>query len=473
MKTTVQVSLSGIAFNLDENAYQQLKSYIDELELHFKDDKEIIDDIETRIADLLSLRIKSIDQAVKLSDINEIIETIGNPKQIDDGENTSPENFKKQFESVNQPIRKRLYRDTENRVIAGVCSGLGHYLKVDAAWIRVVFIVFMILSVQTAGWSFGSRSITFGMPFVLFAYIIMWIVMPKTKTTRQTLEMHGYESNQQSNNNNENGFLDFVGGFLRVLVKICVIVTLSIVILVCSSLLIAAVVGFFGGSLFGGTNLISLIDYINMGIGNEFIQKLALALLIFIPLFLFVYYSIKTLLRLKYSDKPMSILCGIVWFLSVLYVGGNVAVMFSDKYTYSREKFDLVDKGNKVLNVELPSNYEQMEFTGVHFDNTLIYRKDDDKNSIYIRPQVYVRRVDSVVDCRIEVSKSACARSRKQEKDIVNQMPKGYVQSDSTTITLEPMRFDKHNKWSFENIGIFIYVTDSTEVKFENTEIWD
>jgi hypothetical protein len=100
MKTTVQVSLSGIAFNLDENAYQKLKSYIDQLQLHFANDSEIIDDIEARIADLLSLRIKSAEQAVNINDIDDIVATIGNPKDFD------TENFKKHFENANSSARK-------------------------------------------------------------------------------------------------------------------------------------------------------------------------------------------------------------------------------------------------------------------------------------------------------------------------------------------------------------------------------
>ncbi|MDH3680039.1 MAG: PspC domain-containing protein [Acidimicrobiia bacterium] len=38
-----------------------------------------------------------------------------------------------------------LYRDTNDRMITGVCSGLGHYFDIDTTLIRVAFVVFTFI----------------------------------------------------------------------------------------------------------------------------------------------------------------------------------------------------------------------------------------------------------------------------------------------------------------------------------------
>ncbi|MFW9990821.1 MAG: PspC domain-containing protein [Candidatus Odinarchaeota archaeon] len=57
--------------------------------------------------------------------------------------------------------QRRLYRSTHNKMIAGVCSGLGKHLNVDPTIIRIVFIV-----------------ATFFYGVGLFAYLLFWILTP-------------------------------------------------------------------------------------------------------------------------------------------------------------------------------------------------------------------------------------------------------------------------------------------------------
>lgn len=56
---------------------------------------------------------------------------------------------------------KKLYRTKEDRMIAGVCSGLAAYFKIDPIIIRVLFVVFAII---------GGSSI--------LIYLILWILIP-------------------------------------------------------------------------------------------------------------------------------------------------------------------------------------------------------------------------------------------------------------------------------------------------------
>ncbi|MDR1551999.1 MAG: PspC domain-containing protein [Prevotellaceae bacterium] len=467
MKTTVQISLNSIAFNFDENAYQQLKSYISELQSHFADDDEIIEDIEARIADLLSLRIKSTDQAVSIKDIDEIIDAIGSPNDIDDSANSS-DKFKKHFENVNNSVKKRLYRDTENKVIAGVCSGIGHYLNLDAAWIRVVFIVFMVISLKFDRHLWFDRFFL-GMPFVLFVYVVLWIVMPRTKTPRQNLEMHGYTSARQSGNDfksHNNGFGNFVTKFFRLVIQICAGISLSIVGVICSLLLITGIAFFFGGSLFGGKNLISLVDYVYIGEVNTFLVKLVIAILIFIPVCVLIYLSIKVLMGFKIKDKPAMVILMIVWIIAAIFACG-VAVSTAKLYRYNSTVREIQENVNlkniKTLNIKMPDNIKPCEIAFVNFNNSSLY-ENPLSQSLFICPNVRYVYNDTISEPYIKIVKSANASTRYEAEVKAKTISNGYVMSDSATITLVPMEFSKYKKWTSEMVDIYIYLSASTVV---------
>jgi phage shock protein PspC (stress-responsive transcriptional regulator) len=70
---------------------------------------------------------------------------------------------------------KRFYRDTDNKMVAGVCSGLAAYTGIDVTIIRVIFVAL--------AFAYGSA---------ILAYIILWFVAPRALTVSQKLEMKGY-----------------------------------------------------------------------------------------------------------------------------------------------------------------------------------------------------------------------------------------------------------------------------------------
>lgn len=63
---------------------------------------------------------------------------------------------------------KRLYRSKNDRMLGGVCAGLGGYLDVDPAVIRLIWVVITILSVGTG----------------IIVYILAWIIIPEENTSR-------------------------------------------------------------------------------------------------------------------------------------------------------------------------------------------------------------------------------------------------------------------------------------------------
>ena len=140
MKTTEKISLGGFAFVIEYDAYVELENYLAEIRECFRNDNsadEIVDDIEVRIAELL--KEKYVDgTVVNMGMIASIKQRIGDPKEVA-GQEEEEEVVK---ETSKCPLRdKRLYRDIDDRALAGVCSGLGLYFNIDKVVFRLFFLI--------------------------------------------------------------------------------------------------------------------------------------------------------------------------------------------------------------------------------------------------------------------------------------------------------------------------------------------
>ena len=175
MNKTISINLGGFFFHIDEDAYQKLSRYFDAVKRSLAPEgrDEIMKDIESRIAELFQERIQNEKQVIGLSEIDAVIGIMGQPEdyKIDEENNTSS-SFNASNTSYSRT--KRLYRDKENGMIGGVMAGLGHYLGIDALWLRIIMVILF-----------------FGFGTGLFVYIVLWILVPEAITTTQKLEMRG------------------------------------------------------------------------------------------------------------------------------------------------------------------------------------------------------------------------------------------------------------------------------------------
>jgi len=179
MNKTININLGGIFFHIDEIAYQKLRGYLDSIRRSLSDDPkgrdEIITDIESRIGEILSEKIKDVRQVINEQDIDEVIEVMGKPEDymVDD------EIFNDDsYGNYSTQRRRKLYRDGNDRFLGGVSSGMAHYLNVDVIWIRL-------------GWLIAA----FGFGFGFIVYPLLWILLPEANSTAEKLEMEGAEVN--------------------------------------------------------------------------------------------------------------------------------------------------------------------------------------------------------------------------------------------------------------------------------------
>ena len=194
MKEVKKCSISGVAFTMDTDAYQELEAYLESLKKTYKetpDGAEIVADIEARIAELI-LSAQDSTRVVEKPLILNIIRQMGTAEDISEEEpGRSPEEPR---------IPRRLYRDTENAKLGGVCAGIGKYFDVDPVWIRLAMFLPILLTVfqwiPFMRWTGPMMGNLFGI-FVI-CYIIMWFAVPAPRTARQKLEMNGEKITAQS-----------------------------------------------------------------------------------------------------------------------------------------------------------------------------------------------------------------------------------------------------------------------------------
>jgi phage shock protein PspC (stress-responsive transcriptional regulator) len=172
MNKTISINIGGMIFQIDEEAYKILEQYLESLKQHFattEGHEEIIQDIEARIGEIFQTRLESGQLLILKNDVEEAIKILGKPGDIG---NNGTENETR--EEPKKTTNKRLFRDEDNRMIAGVCSGLGHYLNIDPIWFRLAFLI----SIFFAGTG-------------IVVYLVLWIIIPRAITTEERMHMRG------------------------------------------------------------------------------------------------------------------------------------------------------------------------------------------------------------------------------------------------------------------------------------------
>ena len=173
MNKVININFQGRVIPIEEPAYDELKKYIDSLRSYFANEdgkEEIVNDIENRIAELFSEKLKTGQSFISEAHVAAIIASMGRPEQFDElafdeQTNDSTSSTKKeqphQYQYDPSP-RGSLFRNANDKMLGGVCSGIGAYLKIDTTLVRVLFAIL----------AFGA----FGTGLVL--YIILWAILP-------------------------------------------------------------------------------------------------------------------------------------------------------------------------------------------------------------------------------------------------------------------------------------------------------
>lgn len=496
MKKTISINLSGLMFNIDEDAFSQLSRYLESIKRHFENNKgkdEIFADIESRIAELLQMKISDSKQVVNLSDVNEVIGMLGQPIEMDEhhGEDESAS------ERAHTSAKKRLFRDPDNQKIAGVASGIAAYFVVDPLWIRLLFILLFIVS--------GSG---------LLIYIVLWVVTPVARTTAEKLEMHNEpinvkniekaimqefetvkgkvneyttdakESFVRTGRNVRNGsksVFDPVWRVLRTIVRIFAIMVGFLFLFIGLSLIL------FAGTIFLGWDNLPFInnsDFVNSS-ADQLIQlfvsgdlsltlaPIVLSLFIGVPLIMLVYAGLRLIIGRHFRIPNLGLTATILWIASVVgmfYIGTMLLIDFNEEQKVTLSEKHLENRAGKVVYVRFNENMSQHLTMQLRFGNyPFIIEQNADTAMVYSYPSM---KINKSSNNNTQVSVISKARGHSYEKALQRAEGLKYTVAvnDSVIELSNWYSFEASEKIRGQRVEIQLYIPQGQIVYFEQSK---
>lgn len=505
MNKTYTINISGIIFHIDEFAYEKLKSYLNTIRSYFKDSEgrdEIMTDIESRIAEIFSARINSSKQVILMEDVDHMVAIMGNPEVFKNEDGTDAgASFKNSSDGPTADFskRKRIFRDPDDKVLGGVCSGVGNYFDIDPLWIRLAF---------------AASFFYFGSGFLF--YLILWMVIPEAKTTAEKLEMRGervninnieknfrdemeglknrFNENVNSKEANSNmgkikGFVnrmvDFLiqllGGFGRVFLKIIgfFLIFVGITVLVALLASIFGNTGFINVSNHGVTSIAFsdlLLKFFNTK--DQILEaKTALLLLIGIPVLMFIYQGVKILFKIKVRNQWLNIASTLLWLLGLglsIHVLSSMSDEFKQKNVI-KEQFVINSTKSNTLYLNLPENYKWSDEDDENYldeDVKFMHNKwnvmiNNEKGLDFYMPVIDVQR-SKTDSFELLVIKSSKGKTKKEALRRAEAISYSYMINDSNIIFNPKFQVPESEKWRAQRVKIILKVPNGKSVFLNN-----
>ena len=456
MNKTIIININGIVFHIEEDAYEILKSYMNDVQRHFMnsaDSLEITTDIENRIAEMFNeILLKEGKQVVVEQDVKQVVEQMGSVADFEAEEagTTATPNAQQAF--AYKSANRRLFRDPDDHLVAGVCAGIANYFDFSPVWVRLLF----ALSFAFAGSG-------------LILYVILWIVVPKAISRADRMAMKGEKLNLQGFKNNFEEELNtvkgnladfhneakpfvyktrdfagdffqhlgtFIGGAGKVILKLMGIALL----IACFGSIIALLVGIVAAFAYGNTGIYHLFPFniINYEVNNIFL--VCSVLMLIIPLLAIILVVINLVFKnvgITRTTGSALLLTWVVALSVVIYYTAKISANFKSGASFSQNITikPMADSTYilKLNDVKYLSKEDSVRLSiNDKFNGRIIL--DDDDNDDLQSPgadvEIYIERADIAQPVLVE---SFSARGRNYEDALLNARSTTYqfVQSGS------------------------------------------
>jgi phage shock protein PspC (stress-responsive transcriptional regulator) len=486
MNKTVNINLAGTFFHIDEDAYLKLQRYLEAIKRSFTDSQgrsEIIADIEARISELFTERVKHDKQVIGNKEVEDVITIMGQPEDYlvdDEIFEDEPQSSYKSDRNTN--YSKKLYRDTENSYIAGVSSGLGHYLGIDPIWVRLLWILLTI----------GS-----GGTFILI-YILFWVLVPEALTTSEKLTMKGEPVNisniekkikdgfenvsqnvsdavknidlpKQGNRikSSSKSFFDTIGDIIMFFLKIFAKFIGIILMIVGASALIGLIIALFSVGIADAVNIPG-IDFFNAANAANipvWFMSLLLFFAIGIPFFFIFYLGLKILVNnLKSIGNIAKFSLFGIWLMAIIglvYVGVKQASEFTDEASVI-QKEQLNITSYDTLYVSMRANTSYSKQFGRH-SNTLKPVYDENDRKLLYRTDVSLiikSTTDSIAS--IGIDKNSRGNSYKNAKVRAEKINYNYALNGNRLDLDGYLTTAFDNKFRDQQVEVTLYLPEGT-----------
>lgn len=499
MNKTLTINISGIIFHIEEDAYEKLSRYLATIKSYFSHTEggnEIMSDIEARIAELLQEKLNPGKQVILLPDVDYALNTMGRPEDFGADSSSSRTNFASEDEPYEEPVKKRLFRDPDNKVLGGVCSGVGHYFGFDPVWLRIALALLLVFA--------GTGVII---------YIILWIAIPEANTTAEKLAMKGervdinnisktvkeeaeqlkkrmqkYGKEVSNSENFRTGAEKLVDFFVTIFMGIgkAIIRILGFFLLLFGVLFFFGVfTSAFGISLVGKLAFSDWADMFLLDGSDFYLGAIGLFLFLIIPAAGMIYGGIKLLFKFNYYNRWLNISSGIVWLIGlimILYVGVRTAKDFN-KTAKVREKVELNENFNPLylkLN-EVPLNYAELNTSDMDHEGERDYQTHRGESNYaigthggerYLIGHAQLNIIKSQSDkLELVIVKEAKAGNKQDANQRAGNIEYKAVQQDSVLLFDNVFKVNNADKFRFQDVtailklpvGQVIYLDKSVE----------
>ncbi len=493
MKKTVNISLGGIVFHIEEDAHQKLSAYLDAISASMAGSEgqtEIMADIEARIAELLQPKISDYNQVVTITQIEEVIGVMGSPEEFGTGSTgAKQETPYTTNEKGRSPYgHRRIFRDPDDKVLGGVCSGLAYHFGIDPIWLRLAFGVSFFLG---------------GFSFIL--YILLLIIIPKARTAAEKLEMRGqpvdinnirkiieddlhdfknkakdfgndmknWSSQRRPNDFGRNvgdffnslfrGTGSLIGGIIKVILAF-----IGFILVICLGCVLAALVV----SLFTGMNIIhieghdghtlnySIHSLFNMLNINGFERKMLLTgifLFIGVPLLALIVRFTRAISGRKRPIQWFTVTASVLWAFSWIFLIIGIAKVSdhfkTSAHTGNQTTFS-IPASAKTLYLQMPG-WNEDENISINIDSSNFYVSDDD---VFNGSPTLCLATSPDTNFHVKLNKSAHGSNAAEAESAASSIQYSFTQHDSI-LQLNPyFQFAQGMPWRMQEVGIILEV---------------
>jgi phage shock protein PspC (stress-responsive transcriptional regulator) len=465
MDKAININLGGILFSIDEEAYRILRDYLQAIDLRFRNipgGAETIEDIESRIAEIFQSQ-KGLTGVITRESVEAMINIIGKPEDFGQAE---PAEARREYPGQ----KKKMFRNPDDKIIGGVCGGMGLYLNTDPVWIRLLFVLFIFMG---------------GMG--LFVYLALWIALPSAIGETRKKEMYGTAYYKDLNSGGEpyrysgstsrvgNAFNEVfraIGKVIYIFVRIFLILIGISFVLTGFMTLVTFIMVFifkFPGAFStdaAGFDISYLPDFLNYIVTPTLAPWITalIAVAVTLPLLALIYGGIRLIFWFSVRDGFIWLTGFIIWVVSLAVLSimlFNEGVSFAETAkTSSKEYFKespdtlYLVSGAKISDLQFDNEIK------IPDDEYRVYISDE-KREVYIRTYLDIRP-DEANSTGINIRKRSAGRSRNDAMEKTERLIYNYKITGDTLFLDEYFAIPSGTKWSLDNVGATVYAPVGT-----------
>ena len=474
MKKSININIAGIVFQIDDDAFEKLRSYLQEVNVRFRQisgGHEALDDFEARVAEIFQSR-RGLTGIITMADVDEMISVMGRPEDMADGyEEEIPE-------EPGYTSQRRLYRSQDERILAGVAGGIGNYLNVDPVWIRLLFIVF-----------------TFFYGFAFWVYIALWIALPVADSEKRRQELFGQRYGREKKSRRRgssraygrpagaetadrvggalNEIFRAIGRFIVIVVRIILIIIGVTFIIAGLTLLAMAIVALFfnwgpwlpGSVAIETFHFSELFPLIITPSAIPWFVGLSLIVLA-LPLFGLIYWGIKMIFQFRAKDGIISIAALSVWIIAAVSL---TMLLFSEGISFAEsgrqiERTDLNTANNSIvlaIGNDLSATRYEKKIELPFEDNFIFYATADDK--IFCSTRAYIRTTSEDIPY-VEVRRYSQGTNRRKALDNAADLEYNYTFRNDSLYVDSYFGLPDNTRWRGSDVRVYLYLPEGTRI---------